>query len=52
MKKNFVALEEMSEQELKSLVGGAEERWTIIIPISLAACPTTRCASIVSSCNG
>ncbi|KAB2496357.1 class II lanthipeptide, LchA2/BrtA2 family [Priestia filamentosa] len=53
MKKNMKAIEEVSEQELKELAGGAEERaiWTVTIPISLAACPTTQCASIVSPCN-
>ncbi|MBT2289868.1 class II lanthipeptide, LchA2/BrtA2 family [Paenibacillus albidus] len=53
MKKNFVALEEVSEQELKDLAGGAEANWiTITIPISAFMCPTTKCASIVSPCNG
>ncbi|MBT2289867.1 hypothetical protein J7E73_12085 [Paenibacillus albidus] len=53
MKKNFVALEEVSELELKSLAGGAEANWiTITIPISALMCPTTKCASIVSPCNG
>lgn len=56
MKKQEMVLEQVSEQQLKALAGGAESSPnatpTITIGISLAACPTTRCASIVESCNG
>ncbi|MBT2573728.1 class II lanthipeptide, LchA2/BrtA2 family [Bacillus sp. ISL-51] len=57
MKKEFLALEQMTEEELKELAGGSEATpmtitpTTITIPISLAGCPTTKCASIVSPCN-
>lgn len=43
----------MSEEELKSLAGGNDAQpntWTIIVPISLAVCPTTTCASITRPC--
>lgn len=58
MKKQEMILEQLSEQQLKALAGGAESSpnatptVTITIGISLAGCPTTRCASIVESCNG
>ncbi|MGN9864422.1 class II lanthipeptide, LchA2/BrtA2 family [Bacillus swezeyi] len=58
MKNQFQALEEVSEMELKELAGGAENTpmtvtpTTITVPISLAGCPTTKCASVVSPCNG
>ncbi|AHC41763.1 MULTISPECIES: class II lanthipeptide, LchA2/BrtA2 family [Bacillus] len=57
MKKDFQALTPMTEEELKNLAGGSDATpmtvtpTTITIPISLAGCPTTKCASIVSPCN-
>lgn len=57
MKKDFKALTPMTEEELKDLAGGSDVTpmtitpTTITIPISLAGCPTTKCASIVSPCN-
>ncbi|MFC0523608.1 class II lanthipeptide, LchA2/BrtA2 family [Pontibacillus salicampi] len=53
--KKINAIEEVSEQELKDLAGGAGEQPgthpSITIPISAAMCPTTKCASIVKPCN-
>ncbi|MDZ5606022.1 class II lanthipeptide, LchA2/BrtA2 family [Bacillus pseudomycoides] len=56
--KKYNGLEEVVEQELMDLAGGNDESQpqaltptTITIPISLWGCPTTSCASIVSSCN-
>ncbi|WP_200897648.1 class II lanthipeptide, LchA2/BrtA2 family [Paenibacillus wulumuqiensis] len=56
MKKQELIIAQVSEKELKELAGGAESTPNgtpaTIIPVSLAICPTTRCASIVESCNG
>lgn len=56
VKKNFKAFEPITNEELKEIAGGSEVQPkgtpTILIPISLAACPTTKCASIVRSCKG
>ncbi|MCR6097293.1 hypothetical protein HXA31_02430 [Salipaludibacillus agaradhaerens] len=54
--KKVNGIEEISETELKNLAGGSNDNqpatWTITIPISAAACPTTQCASVVKPCNG
>ncbi|MFD1887313.1 class II lanthipeptide, LchA2/BrtA2 family [Paenibacillus wenxiniae] len=56
MKKQELMIAQVSEKELQELAGGAEATpnaiTPTIIPVSLAVCPTTRCASIVESCNG
>ncbi|MFJ7889841.1 class II lanthipeptide, LchA2/BrtA2 family [Lysinibacillus xylanilyticus] len=57
MKKNFKAFEPITNEELNEIAGGSEiqPKWTpltVTIPISLAGCPTTKCASIVSPCKG
>lgn len=52
-KNNFKAFENITDEELKSVAGGAGETKgtpTIIVPVSLAICPTTKCASIVKPC--
>lgn len=40
--------------ELEKISGGASEPRThpTVIPVSLAICPTTKCASVVRPCNG
>ena len=52
-KNNFKAFETVTNEELKNIAGGAVETKgtpTVIVPVSLAICPTTQCASIVKPC--
>ena len=52
-KDNFKAFENVTNEELKNIAGGAGETKgtpSLLIPVSLAICPTTQCASIVKPC--
>lgn len=53
--KNFVSYQETTKEDLIKVSGGSTQQpssLTITIKVSLAMCPTTRCASIVRSCRG
>ena len=48
VEKNFKIYDEVTDEDLQENGGVA---WTSLVPISLAICPSTKCASITRPCN-
>ncbi|AUJ24664.1 class II lanthipeptide, LchA2/BrtA2 family [Virgibacillus dokdonensis] len=54
MENKVTAYKKISVNDLKEISGGSSEPQgtpATIIPVSLAICPTTKCASVVKPCN-